>query len=171
VLVLYWTVTGESKVNMKQSDLPSPGKIRIAHELRARAAEAISGVQVFAKKNASGKARTAKQLSDFFTACATALSGFIDATAPTVSTRVRTATNTLTITFSEALDTGVVPATSAFVLTPTRTVTAVSVVGSTVVVTATGVVATDSVAYTKPATKALRDRVGNQVASFSGVIA
>jgi hypothetical protein len=47
----------------------------------------------------------------------------------------------------------------------------VQVVGSTVVITATGVIATDSVAYTQPATNGVRDLAGNLVASFSGVLA
>jgi hypothetical protein len=62
---------------------------------------------------------------------------------------------------------------TAFVFTPTRTVTAVNVTGSTIVITATGVIATDSVAYTAPGIPAggALDQEGNALASFSGVLA
>lgn len=156
---------------MRHTTLPSPGVITMGHDLRMEAARAISQVEIVAKRTAGGKTRAAATLATFFTACASALSALSDLTLPTVSTRVRTAVNTLTVTFSEALDTTVVPGIASFVFTPARTVTAVAVVGSTVVVTATGVIATDSVTYTKPATNMLRDKAGNQVATFTGVIA
>lgn len=156
---------------MRYTTLPSPGVITRGHELRSQAAQAISQVEIVAKRTPGGKTRAAGTLSAFFTACAAALTSLADLVAPTVSTRVRTAVNTLTVTFSEALDTSVIPANSAFVFTPARTVTAVAVVGSTIVVTATGVIATDSVTYTKPATNYARDRAGNAIATFTGVIA
>lgn len=156
---------------MRYTTLPSPGIITRGHELRNQAAQAISQVEIVAKRTAGGKTRAAASLSAFFTACATALNSYTDLTLPTVSTRVRTAVNTLTVTFSEALETTVTPALSSFVFTPARTVTAISVVGSTVVVTATGVIATDSVTYTRPATNGIRDKAGNQAATFTGVIA
>ena len=155
---------------MRYTTLPSPGVITRGHELRNQAAQAISQVEIVAKRTAGGKTRAAASLSAFFTACATALNSYTDLTLPTVTTRVRTV-NTLTVTFSEALETTVTPALSSFVFTPARTVTAISVVGSTVVVTATGVIATDSVTYTKPATNGIRDKAGNQAATFTGVIA
>ncbi len=156
---------------MRASTLPSPGNLANSQRLRHEAAHAISIAEVVASKTPGGKTTSASALSTFFTACASALSTLIDVTAPTVSTRVRTAANTATITFTETLDSTVVPAITDFVFTPTRTVTAVTVSGTTCVITATGTVATDSVAYTKPDTNALRDRAGNQVASFSGVLA
>lgn len=156
---------------MRETTLPSPGALPEGFELRRKAAWAISRCEIVARRSAGGKTQAAGTLAAFFTACASALSSISDLVAPTVSTRVRTGANTLTVTFNETLDTSVVPAKSCFVFTPARTVTAVAVVGTTVVVTATGVIATDSVAYTAPATNFLRDRAGNEVASFSGVIA
>ena len=156
---------------MRHTSLPSPGVLTMGHDIRMDSARAISSCEIVARRTAGGKTKAAATLKAFFDACSTALTAIADAVAPTVSTRVRTATNTLTVTFNEALSTDVVPATSCFVFTPTRTVTAVAVAGSTVVVTATGVIATDSVAYTQPAVNKLQDKAGNAVASFSGVIA
>lgn len=156
---------------MRATTLPSPGPIAGGHQIRQQAAMAISRVQMLANHTGGGKAKTAKQLSDFFAACVTALAGYIDATAPTVTTRVRTATNTAVITFNETLG-AVTPPLTAFVFTPARTVTNVVVSGTTVTITATGVIVGDSVAYTQPGTAAkLQDRYGNLVANFSGVLA
>ena len=143
----------------------------MGHNLRRECARAISAVEITSRYYASKKSVNAQTLSTFFTACVAALSTLVDAVVPSVLTRVRTAVNTATITFSEPMDTSVVPALSAVVFTPARTVTAISVVGSTMVVTATGVIATDTISYTKPAANALRDHAGNQVATFSGVLA
>ena len=156
---------------MRHTSLPSPGILTSGHDLRMDAARSISSCEIVAKRTAGGKTRAASQLATFFTACASALSTISDLVVPTVSTRVRTAVNTLTVTFSEPLDTTVTPGIASFVFTPARTVTAVSVVGSTIVVTATGVVATDSVTYTQPSTNWARDKAGNAVATFTGVIA
>jgi hypothetical protein len=156
---------------MRETTLPSPGALPEGFELRRKAAWAISRCEIVARRTAGGKTQAAGTLAAFFTACASALSSISDLALPTVSTRVRTAANTLTVTMSEALDESVVPAKSAFVFTPARTVTAVAVSGSTVVVTATGVIATDSVTYTAPSTNYLRDLAGNAVSTFTGVIA
>ena len=150
---------------MRYTTLPSPGVITRGHELRNQAAQAISQVEIVAKRTAGGKTRAAASLSAFFTACATALN----------STRTHVAYSTPRPRgiphrhVSEALKPRY-PALSSFVFTPARTVTAISVVGSTVVVTATGVIATDSVTYTAR-TNGIRDKAGNQAATFTGVIA
>ncbi len=156
---------------MRVTALPSAGRLSNGFKLRTEAAKAISAVEIVAMRTPGGRAEEAGELAAFFTAAAAAATAVADETAPTVTTRVRTATNTATITFTEPLDTTVTPPTSAFVFTPARTVTAVSVSGSTLVITATGTVAGDSVAYTAPATNYARDRVGNAVASFSGALA
>lgn len=156
---------------MRVTSLPSPGNYSNSQDLRTDAAKAISHVEIVAAKTAGGKTTSATTLRAFFSACATALDSIYDSTAPTVSTRVATDTDEVTVTFTEALDAGVVPGIADFAFTPTREVTDVAVVGSTVVVTATGAIATDTIAYVKPTVNALRDPAGNQVASFSGVVA
>lgn len=155
---------------MRVTSLPSAGRLSNGFRLRTEAAKAISAVEIVAMRSPGGKAEEAGELAAFFTAAAAAATAVADEAVPTVVTRVRTAVNTATITFNEPLDTTVAPPTSAFVFTPARTVTAVSVAGSTVVITATGTVAGDSVAYTAPSTNYVRDLVGNAVASFSGVL-
>ena len=84
---------------------------------------------------------------------------------------------TLTITFSEALDTGQTPGTSAFgvsVAGSSRGVEAVSVSGSAVTLTLASAVSSGeavTVDYTTPSGEAdarLQDLVGNEAASFSG---
>lgn len=155
---------------MRETNLPSPGRLSNSHNLRRTSAIAISSVQMAAAHTPGGKVRAANQLQAFFTACAAALASYIDSVVPTVATRVRTATNTVVLTFSEDMDQTKVPATSAFVFTPARTVTAVAFTGSKqVTITATGAVAGDTLAYTQPgAATNLRDLAGNLVASFSG---
>lgn len=155
---------------MRITALPSPGLLANGFSLRMEAAKAISAVEITAGRTPGGKTTTGASLSTFFTACASALSALGDLTAPTVVSAIA-ATGVVTVTFTEALETSVVPAAAAFVFTPARTVTAVSVVGSTVLVTATGVIATDSLTYTKPAVNGVRDLAGNQVATFTEVVA
>jgi uncharacterized repeat protein (TIGR02059 family) len=83
--------------------------------------------------------------------------------------------STLEITYDEPLDTGSVPAPSAYaplVNGNSRGVSNVSVAGSGVTLTlASPVVASDSVtlSYTVPATNPVQDVAGNDAASFSGV--
>jgi hypothetical protein len=156
---------------MRHTTLPSPGAFVKGHEIRMQAAQCISQAEIVASRTPGGKTRGAATLKAFFDACSAALTSKSDLVVPTVTTRVRTAVNTLTVTFDDVIDTTVVPPITAFVFTPARTVTATAVVGSTVVVTATGVIATDSVTYTKPASNFIRDRAGNAVATFTGVIA
>lgn len=95
----------------------------------------------------------------------------IDSVAPTfTSAQVANATRAvISITISEALDAGSVPATSAFSASGGRTVTGVAITGSTVNVTVNTAYAygdTITVTYTKPGTGMLRDSSGNETASF-----
>lgn len=154
---------------MRESQLPSPGLVNVyGPRLRRDCANAISGVQIVASKS-GGKTRQANQLHAFFTACATALASLRDLVVPTVATRVRTAANTVVVTFNEDMDKQFVPPTTAFVFTPARTVTAVAWTGSRqVTITATGAVAGDTLAYTQPgAATNVRDLAGNLLANFS----
>lgn len=168
---------------MRDTSLPSPGILSQGYLLRRVAAAAISAVEITARITPGGKTRGAAQLSTFFSACVTALASLVEVVLPTVTTRVRTAVNTATITFSEALDPSTsVPLTS-ITFAPARVVTAIVVTGSTVVVTATGVIATDTITYVAPAaaagqagpdgvkTQGIKDRAGNLAAGFTGVLA
>lgn len=156
---------------MRYTTLPSPGVITRGHELRSQAAQAISQVEIVAKRTTGGKTRAAATLSTFFTACATALNSYTDLTVPTVSTRVRTNATTATITFSEPLDQTVVPALATITI-GARVLSGVTVNGSgQLVVTGTAITAADVITYTKPSTNFLRDRAGNALATFTGALA
>lgn len=155
---------------MRQETLPSPGLLSNGIKLRVEAAKAISAVEIAAGRAAGGKTSTAATLSTFFTACASALSSISDATAPTVSSRVRNSATQITITFSEALDTSVVPAVGAFAVTA-GTLSSVAVSGSTIVLTGASLTVGSTVTYTAPDTNWARDLAGNAIASFSGVLA
>lgn len=155
---------------MRIETLLSPGVLANGFKLRQEAAKAISAVELAAGRTPGGKVNTAAALGAFFTDCASKVSGLADAAAPTPVSAVEAA-DVVTITFNEPLDESVVPALTDFVFTPAREVTDVEVSGSTVLVTATGVIPTDSLTYTQPAVNALRDRAGNQVATFTEVVA
>lgn len=168
---------------MRDTALPSPGILSQGFLLRRTAAAAISAVEITARLTPGGKTKGAAQLSAFFTACVAALASLVEVVLPTVTTRVRTAVNTAVVTFNEPLDPSTsVPLTS-IVFTPARVVTAIVVSGSTVTVTATGVIATDTITYTPPAAAAgqagpdgvktlgIKDRAGNLAATFTGVLA
>jgi len=158
---------------MRVETLPSPGLLSNGIRIRIEAAKAISAVEINAGIPANGgKSSTAKPLSDFFTACAAALSGFLDVTVPTNTARTITPSlpTRLTLAFSEGLDPKFVPAGAAFVTSPTRTFTKVTVDGPLVHLdTATPFVAgAVTVAYTQPgATTNLRDLSGNLVANIT----
>lgn len=161
---------------MRDTDLPSPGLLSNGFLLRRTAAIAISAIQIQAQKTAGGKTPAAAKLSAFFAGCVTALAGLVDIVAVTVSTRVRTAANTATVTFtgpvmpstSVPITAVVVQATGAGAIRPT---TKVVMTGSTMVVTATGAVATDVITYTAPAALYAEDQEGNKIATFTGVLA
>jgi uncharacterized repeat protein (TIGR02059 family) len=95
-----------------------------------------------------------------------------DVTAPTLSSAaIDSAGTSLTLTYSEALDTGSTPANGAFSLAgTTRTVTGVNVTGSTVVLTLSAAVAqgaTVTVSYTAGGAP-IQDSAGNDAANLSG---
>ena len=55
---------------MRIEDLPSPGALTMAHDLRRYAAQAISQVSIVADITPGGKLDTGRSLRDFFLACA-----------------------------------------------------------------------------------------------------
>ena len=157
---------------MRVDTLPSPGQLSNGIRIRIEAAKAISSVEINAGIPVNGgKSSNAKPLSDFFTACATALSSFLDVTAPTIAARSISASlpTRITLTYSEGLSARFVPAVTDFAITgQVRTVTKVTVDGPFVhldVATAftTGAV---SVAYTSGTIK-LQDASNNLAASFT----
>lgn len=159
---------------MKASNLPSPGSYSNSQRLRHESAQAISYVEIAASKSASGKSTSATQLRTFFTDCATSLNSIYDSTAPTVaSAEVKNATpNKVEITFTEALDTSVLPTPGqlAFVLSPVKTISDIEVAGTKVTLTVSVPFVNGDVIdvdYVQPATNAVRDPAGNQVASFT----
>lgn len=153
---------------MRETTLPSPGTVTWGHQLRRMAAVAISAIELSGRHSVSGKSRQAKQLQAFFTACATACAAYVDAVIPTVVSRIRTATNTVVITASEALSPSTSVPITAFVFAPARTITGVVVSGTSITITAVGATAGDTVAYTAPAlaSQQILDGAGNAMASF-----
>lgn len=160
---------------MRVETLPSPGLLSNGIRIRIEAAKAISAVEINAGIPANGgKSSTAKPLSDFFTACAAALSGFLDVTAPAIVARSVTndRPSVIVLTYDSGLDEANVPAVGAFAVTgQARTVTKVEIDGPFVYLTldtplAAGAV---SVAYTQPVAVAnrLQDESGNQAATFA----
>jgi uncharacterized repeat protein (TIGR02059 family) len=100
------------------------------------------------------------------------VSGGGDVVAPAISSAaVNTAGTSLTLTYSEALDTGSTPATGAFSLTGTpAAVTVVNVTGSTVVLTCSPPISqgqTVTVNYT-PGGSPIQDVAGNDALALSG---
>jgi hypothetical protein len=160
---------------MRLDTLPSPGQVNVSQQLRLKACQAISQCEMLARNTAGAKTAQAAKLSAFFTACVAALAAYVEVVLPTVTTRVRTATNTATITFTEALQPSTTVPLTSVVFSPARTVTAIVVTGSTMVVTATGVIATDTITYTPPTNGSVhlgaKDLAGNFVATFTGVLA
>lgn len=159
---------------MRVATLPSPGLLSNGIRIRIEAAKAISAVEINAGiPSNAGKSSAAKPLTDFFTACNAAISGFIDSTAPTGASRTIAPSNAkrLVIAFSEGMNKAFVPAPAAFAITgQVRTIEKVTVDGPfiyldvTVAFTAGAV----NVAYTQPgAASNLRDLSGNLAASFT----
>lgn len=157
---------------MRVETLPSPGLLSNGIRIRIEAAKAISAVEINAGIPANGgKSSTAKPLSDFFDACKTALSTFLDVTAPTVVARsiAPSAPKRLTISLSEGLSRKFVPAVGDFAIAgQVKAVQKVTIDGPFVHLD----VATDfvagavTVAYTQGTNK-LQDESGNLVASFA----
>jgi hypothetical protein len=152
---------------MKINDLLSPGILANGIKLRVEAAKAIGSVEVTAMRTPGGKISSAKVLADFFTDCASKLSGLYEVVVPTVVSRVAASATQVNITFSEAMDQTVVPALSAFASSG-NTITAAEWVSSTVLrLTGTGFAAGENLTYTKPDVSFLRDLAGNAVATTS----
>lgn len=159
---------------MRVETLPSPGLLSNGIRIRIEAAKAISAVEINAGIPANGgKSSTAKPLSDFFTACAAALSTFLDVTAPTNTARTISPStpSRLTLAFSEGLDPKFVPTGAAFAVAgQVKTVTKVTVDGPLVHldVNTPFVAGAVTVAYTQPgAATNLRDLSGNLVANIT----
>lgn len=155
---------------MRINSLPSPGLLSNGIKLRVESAKAISSVEMTCARTPGGKTTSAKALSDFYQACVDSLATLFDVTAATITAQVATSATVLTLTFSETMDTGVIPAMSAFAITGDTFTSAVWTNGTTLTITGTGFAAAESLTYTKPAVNALRDRAGNQVATVAGLI-
>jgi hypothetical protein len=150
---------------MRLETLLYPGNPANGFMLRNEACKAISSVEIVAGRTPGGKIESAKTLADFFTDCASKLSTLYESVVPTVVSRVAASATQVNITYSEAMDQTVVPATTAFTITG-DTITSIAWVSSTVLcLTGTGFAAAESLVYTKPATSYVRDLAGNAVAS------
>lgn len=161
---------------MRIETLPSPGMLSMGIELRNTMAKAISAVEISAGFG-GGKSHAAKKLTDFLTASAAAIAGFLDVTAPTVVSRTIVldrfgVANTLRIRHSEDLDAQYVPLPAAFTIAGvTKVISKVCVEGPDVLITVTvpwvtGNVST--VAYTQPgAATNLRDLSANLLATYT----
>ena len=96
-----------------------------------------------------------------------------DTTPPTISgtPSTNTAGTVITIGFNENLDSASEPATSAFTVSPTKTISDVSISGSDLTLTVTPAFAngdTITVSYTVPNANPLQDAAGNDVVAFTG---
>ncbi len=159
---------------MRVSDLPSPGFLNGGIQLRTQAAKAISSTEISAGRahaGAAGKSPHAYQLAAFFTACAAALSTFIEAIVPAIASRSIAASNKkrIVLAYGEGLDPTKVPAVGDFAITgQVKAVTKVTIDGPFVYLdVATDFVAGSvSVAYTQGTIK-LQDVSGNLAASFT----
>lgn len=158
---------------MRIENLPSPGQLGQGLQLRTVAAKAISYVETVAAVTPGGKVSTAKDLSVFFAACKAAADLVADTTVPTITARqVRAAAPTLIeLTFSEPLNSTIVPSAAAFAAAGiAKTINKVVVSGNKVFLTVTvpyavGDFPTATIAYTAPGTNALRDVSGNLLAT------
>lgn len=162
---------------MKINALPSPGLLSNGIKIRVEAAKAISSVEVTGMRTPGGKVSTAATLKTFFDACSTALDSFVDTTVPTMAgaTGVAASATKITIDFvGTDMDESVVPLAADFAVDNGGTVTSVAwgTAGDAgkLVLTGTGYAAGDTVTYTKPSVNALRDLVGNQIASGANVV-
>lgn len=159
---------------MRVATLPSPGLLSNGIRIRIEAAKAISAVEINAGIPANGgKARNAKDLQEFFTACAAAVASFVDVVVPTVVARSISPSNPkrIVLTMSEGLEKKHTPSVTAFAITgQVKPVHKVTVDGPFVYLDFTSDFAAGavSVAYTQPgAATNLQDESGNMVASFT----
>lgn len=158
---------------MRIETLPAPGYLSNGITLRREAAKAISVIEIVAGRTPGGKTTNAKTLSDFFTACVTALSALYDVTAPTMAGATGTAVSptSITLVFAENMDTSVLPASTAFTVNNGGVVSSIVWTNATTLtITGTGFAAADVVTYTKPATNMIRDLPGNQMATGNNTV-
>lgn len=170
---------------MRRESLPSPGMLSMGIDLQGRMARAISSVEVNAGQS-GGISSQAKQLDNFLVAARAAISAFIDAVLPVVSSRNvgaanyaipgsgQVAGNFVRIRTSKMLDRSYVPAAAAFALaSPAKVISNVQVDGPDVILTVTvpytAADTTATVAYTAPGAGAngVRDLSGNLLATFA----
>jgi hypothetical protein len=163
---------------MKVNTLPSPGLLSNGIKLRVEAAKALSSVEIAAMRTPGGKVSTAAALQTFFDACSDALDTLVDTTVPTMAAATGVAASATKITLDfvgSDMDETVVPLPAAFVVNNGGTVSAVAwgTAGDAgkLVLTGTGYAAGDTVTYTQPAANALRDLVGNLIASGVNTVA
>lgn len=156
---------------MRIETLPSPGMLSMGIRLQSAAAQAISSVEIFAARSGTATSPQATKLHAFFTACATAIASLRDLVLPTVSSRTQpTGVNRVTITTSEGLDPRIIPPLTSFVTVPARTITAIEIVGNTILIDYDGValVNANTIAYTQPGgANKLQDPGGNLLATFA----
>ena len=156
---------------MKHTDLPSPGLINKAGELRLCMAQAISYVQTMAKYQANGKSKHAKTLATFLTAAQTEVANWNDTVVP-LHTSATINGDVLTITYPEPLAPTLTPpsAFSYIVAGVTKTVLSVVVSGTTVVLKGAAAATAGQVvtwSYTQPSIviERIQDPSGNQAAN------
>lgn len=156
---------------MIDENLPSPGLIPTGARLRTLTARTISYVETMASLK-GGTTEQAQTLTAFFTACNAAIASFRDVALPTFvsgTASVAADPKRVVLTYSEGLDQTVLPAPGSWVLSQGGAVTAVEIVGATVILTCTVnlTAGAKTVTYTKPAANGLRDPSQNQVATHS----
>lgn len=158
---------------MRVETLLNPGQLSNGIRIRTEAAKAISSIEITAGRTPGGKTRNAKVLYDFFTDCASKLSGLYDVTVPTISGGVASSATTIKLSFSETMDETVTPAAAAFAISgDTVTSVAWGTGGDAgkLILTGTGFAAAETLGYTKPASSYLRDRAGNAVATNLAIV-
>jgi hypothetical protein len=149
-------------------------------DIQGRMARAISAIEQNAGVS-GGTSSMAKQFDNFLVAARTAIAGFIDAVAPTVSSRLtgvlnpadsRLPNQIIRIRCSKWLDRSFVPAVTAFaVASPVKAIQRVEIDGPDILITVdtpftTG--QTPTIAYTQPgAATNIRDLSGNLLATFA----
>ena len=154
---------------MRVDTLLSPGILSNGIRLRTEMARAISAAEIASAQAADGKSTLAATLVAFLQDCVAKLPASMrDTVVPPITARTAPAADpkTVTLTFSEGLESDIVPAASAFTFAPAKTISNIVIDGTKCVITVTANVANgDTIAYTQPGTNGLRDPAGNLVAS------
>jgi hypothetical protein len=155
---------------MREYDLPALPSYGKGYEFRKMAAEICNEALAKAARYGVANAEVG-ELSVFADAIKAAIASYVDVSAPTVTTRVRTNSTTATITFNAALDPSTSVPVSAFTI-GARVLSGVVVVGSTIVITGVAITAADVVTYTPPASgPKVYGKDGNPIATFTGALA